>query len=156
MISLFVAASIFQIPQTPIADDRDVKSEDAIIKAVYSVISGAEGEQRNWNRFRSLFDAKGTLAAVLKNTSGRIISVTMTPEDYITRSGPTLEKYGFFEKETKRKSMRSNGLVNVFSNYESRIKLSDKNPFEKGTNAFQLFTDGTRWYIHSILWQGTN
>ncbi len=64
-----------------------------------------------------------------------------------------MEKYGFFEKETKRKTMRSNSLVNVFSDYESRSKPEDKKPFEKGTNAFQLFFDGDRWYIHSILWE---
>lgn len=154
MISLILATFALQVPQIPAANPDDVKSEDAIIKSLYSVISGPAGEKRNWDRFRSLFAPKGTLAAVVKTKDGGKRSVVMTPEDYISRSGPYLEKNGFFEKETKRKSMRSKDLVIVFSDYESRNKLDDKKAFESGTNSFQLFTDGKRWYVHSILWQG--
>lgn len=154
MIALILAATFLQTPQIPIANPDDVKSEDAIIKAVYSVISGPAGEKRNWDRFRSLFGPKGSLAAVVKNREGRWVLVTMTPEDYISRSGPYLEKNGFYERETKRRALRTKALVNVFSDYESRNKLDDKKPFETGTNSMQLYTDGTRWYVYSILWQG--
>jgi hypothetical protein len=155
MTSLIFLATLLQTPQIPAANPDDVKSEDAIIKSLYSVISGPAGEKRNWNRFRSLFSAKATMAAVVKNRAGKFVSATMTPEDYIARSGPFLETNGFFEREAKRKSMRSIDLVNVLSSYESRNKLDDKKPFETGTNSFQLFFDGTRWYVHSILWQDT-
>jgi hypothetical protein len=153
MISLIIVAALIQTPQLPVANPDDVKSEDAIIKSLYSVISGPAGEKRNWDRFRSLFSPKGAMAAVVKNRAGKFVSVNMTPEDYVTRSGPYLEKNGFFERESKRRSMRSIDLVNVLSEYESRNKLDDKKPFETGTNSIQLYFDGTRWFIHSILWQ---
>jgi hypothetical protein len=153
MISLIIVAALLQTPQVPNVNLDDVKSEDAIIKSLYSVISGPAGEKRNWDRFRSLFAPKGSLAAVVKNRTGKMVSVNMTPEDYITRSGPYLEKNGFFERETKRKSMRSIDLVSVLSEYESRNKIDDRKPFESGTNSIQLYFDGSRWYIHSILWQ---
>jgi len=156
MISLILAAVALQVPQISAANPEDVKSEDAIIKSLYSVISGPAGEKRNWDRFRSLFSPKGTLAAVVKNREGKKVSVVMTPEDYITRSGPYLEKNGFFERETKRRTLRSKNLINVFSDYESRNKLDDKKPFETGTNSLQLYFDGTRWYVHSILWEGNS
>ncbi len=153
MISLAVFVALIQTPQIPMANPEDVKSEDAIIKSLYSVISGPAGEKRNWDRFRSLFTPKGTLAAVVKNRAGKVVTANMTPEDYITRSGPYIEENGFFERESKRKSMRSYDLVNVLSEYESRKKLDDRKPFETGTNSIQLYFDGSRWYIHSILWQ---
>ena len=37
------------------ADPEDVASVDAIVAAVYDVISGPAGEARDWDRFRSLF-----------------------------------------------------------------------------------------------------
>ena len=146
--------ALLPAPQNPVVDPADVKSEDAIIKAVYSVISGPAGEKRNWDRFRSLFDPKGTLAAVVKRKTGEKVCITMTPEDYIKNSGPYLEKNGFFETESKRKSMKNGDIVLVFSDYESREKPEDKKLIESGTNSLQLFTDGKRWYVHSILGQG--
>ena len=146
---VFLAATI----QIPAANPDDVKTEDSIVKAVYSVISGPAGEKRNWERFRSLFDAKGSMCAIVKNTSNKWVSIPMTPEEYIEKSGPTLERYGFFERESKRKSIRTLDIVNILSDYESRMKPDDKESFEKGTNSFQLYSDGKRWYVHSILWQ---
>ena len=40
-------------PSYPLPED--VASEDAILKAVYDVISGPAGEKRDWDRMRSLF-----------------------------------------------------------------------------------------------------
>ncbi|HUQ82696.1 MAG TPA: hypothetical protein VM076_16215, partial [Gemmatimonadaceae bacterium] len=38
----------------PPANPADVKSIDAILTALYDVISGPAGQPRNWDRFRSL------------------------------------------------------------------------------------------------------
>ena len=140
--------------QAPAAANLDGKSEDSIIKALYQVISGPAGEKRNWDRFRGLFGPKATLSALVKNKEGKTVCVVMTPEDYVTRSGPWLEKNGFFEKETKRRLQRAGNLVNVHSDHESRKLVEDKKPFEKGTNSLQLYFDGSRWWIHTVLWEG--
>ena len=39
----------------PAANPADVSSIDAIIAAVYDVISGPAGKKRDWDRMRSLF-----------------------------------------------------------------------------------------------------
>src|SRR5207245_10664924 len=39
----------------PVAKAEDVKSPEAILNAVYSVISGGKGQARGWDRMRSLF-----------------------------------------------------------------------------------------------------
>ncbi|MCA6405528.1 MAG: hypothetical protein IM594_07970, partial [Cytophagales bacterium] len=38
---------------------QDVKTEDAIIKALYEVISGEANAPRDWDRFRFLFKPEG-------------------------------------------------------------------------------------------------
>ena len=45
------------------ARPADVASIDAIMRAVYEVISGPAGQKRDWNRMRSLFTAKPDDAA---------------------------------------------------------------------------------------------
>jgi len=43
--------------------------------------------------------------------------------------------------------------VHVFSTYESRRTLNDEKPFMRGINSFQLWYDGKRWRVITILWQ---
>ena len=42
-------------PGWPAAKPEDVSSPEAILAAVYSVISGPKGQTRDWDRMRSLF-----------------------------------------------------------------------------------------------------
>src|SRR5271155_4746170 len=42
-------------PAPPAAKPADVASPDAILAAVYEVISGPAGQLRDWDRFRSLY-----------------------------------------------------------------------------------------------------
>jgi len=136
-----------------VARTADIKDPDAIIGALYDVISGPAGQKRNWPRFKSLFTPTGSLTAVVKRRDGNVVAVAMTQDDYINRSGPILERDGFFEKETNRKTDTRGNIMHVWSEYESRMKADDEKPFAKGTNSIQLFTDGKRWYIQSVLWE---
>lgn len=81
---------------------KDVESVDAIMKALYEVISGPAGQARNWNRMRSLFLPEAKMIATGTTPAGEIVKRVMTVEDYITRNGPVLEKNGFFEQEIYR------------------------------------------------------
>ncbi len=83
----------------PAADPVDVESVDAIIAAVYDVISGPVGEARDWDRFRSLFLPGANLVPVFQNEQGGVQSMELTPEDYIRRSGEQLVAVGFTESE---------------------------------------------------------
>lgn len=137
------------------ADPKDVGSVDAIMAAVYDVISGDAGKARDWDRFRSLFHKDARLIPSGKNAkTGMYQAVALTPEDYIKRSGPYLEKEGFFERELARQTESYGNIVHVFSTYESLHKLSDKKPFARGINSFQLLNDGKRWWVMTIYWQG--
>src|SRR5262249_28559076 len=137
------------------ANPADVSSLDAIMKAVYDVISGDAGKPRDWDRFRSLFHKDARLIPAGRNAQTGIIGArVLTPEDYIKRSEPILLKDGFFEREIARRVETYGNITHVFSTYESRHKLTDKEPLIRGINSFQLLNDGKRWWIITIYWQG--
>jgi hypothetical protein len=140
-------------PDSIPADPKDVSSFDAIIAAVYDVISGPARQKRNWDRMRTLFVPDARMIATGKRQSGEFVRRSMSVEDYITNSGPVLERDGFFETEIGRKTEQYGNIVHLFSTYESKRTIADEKPFMRGINSFQLWNDGKRWWVITIFWQ---
>ena len=143
-----------EVPAPPPADPADVESIDAIMLAVYEVISGPAGEARDWDRMRSLFIPEAQLIPSGTRPDGSHAIRVFSVEGYIENAGPRLEEYGFFETEINRVVEQFGHVAHVFSTYESRRTLEDVAPFVRGINSFQLFDDGSRWWVVSIYWTG--
>jgi len=139
-------------PAAPAANPADVATMDAIVGALYTVISGPAGP-RDWNRFRSLFAPGARLIANGIRPSGEVVSRVMTPDDYAARNGPFFEKNGFVEREISRRTERFGMIAHLFSTYESRHTAEDAKPFARGINSIQLLNDGKRWWIVTVFWQ---
>ena len=137
-------------PAVPVANPKDVESIDAIMAALYGVISGPAGE-RDWDRFRSLFLPEARMGAVRKKPDGLFSASTFTAEGYVQRAGSYFKEHAFFESELSRKTEQFGQEAHVFSTYESRNAVGEK-PFARGINSLQLFNDGKRWYVVSIFW----
>jgi hypothetical protein len=135
------------------ANPADVASLDAIMAAVYDVISGPAGKRRDWDRFRSLFIPGARLIPTGKSKQGIAVARVLTVEDYVERGREYLEKNGFFEREIARKVEQYGNIAHVFSTYESRHNADDKQPFARGINSFQLLNDGKRWWVVTIYWE---
>ncbi|WP_205043277.1 hypothetical protein [Rhodanobacter glycinis] len=138
----------------PAARPADVSSMEAVIDAVYEVISGPKDQKRDWNRMRSLFVPGARLISVHAGKDGASEARVMSVEDYIRLAQPLMEKDGFFERESHRTVDRYGGIAQVFSTYESRHAAADAKPFQRGINSFQLLFDGHRWWVVTIYWQG--
>jgi hypothetical protein len=134
------------------ADPKDVASADAIVAALYDVISGPAGQPRNWDRFRSLFVANARLIPTGAGADGKGRIRAMSPDEYAASSGPRLGQAGFFEHEIARTSETFGGVTHAFSTYESRRGAKDDKPFARGINSIQLFNDGTRWWVVTVYW----
>lgn len=134
------------------ADPKDVGSEDAILAALYDVISGPAGKARDWNRFRSLFVPGARLIPTGMGPDGKARIRTMSPDEYATATGARLEQAGFFEREISRTEENFGNITQAFSTYESRHAAADEKPFARGINSIQLFHDGTRWWVVTIFW----
>lgn len=142
--------------EKPKANSTDVGSLDAIIAACYDVISGPAGRERDWERERSLFYPGARLiptATVPGKTDVDLAPIVLDVEGYIARVKPLFEKEGFYEIEVARRTEQFGRIAQVWSTYESKHALSDAKPFMRGVNSFQLFNDGTRWWILSVYWQ---
>lgn len=136
----------------PPARPADVASIDAIIAALYEVISGPAGQNRDWNRFRSLFTPGARLIVAAPSREGRVPSRSMSVEEYVTGAGPMLMRDGFWEREIANRVERYGNVAHVFSTYESRRTSPDSAPFSRGINSIQLITNGERWWVVTILW----
>lgn len=134
------------------AQPADVGSPEAIVAALYDVISGPAGKQRDWNRLRSLFAPQGKMVAVGLRPDGSSPAAVMTVDDYIGRVTKPFGEAGFYETELARASESFGQVVHVFSTYESRHAPSDAKPFQRGVNSIQLYNDGARWWIVNLLW----
>jgi hypothetical protein len=140
-------------PAPPAAKPADVASPDAIVAAAYEVISGPAGQVRDWDRHRSLYLPGARLVPTgPKKEGGGFFARTLTPDEYVARATPIFEKEGFYEKEVSQRMERYGNIVQVFSTYESRHDPKEA-PFARGINSFQLFFDGTRWWVVTVFWQ---
>ncbi len=137
---------------TPPAAPADVQSQDAIMHAIYDVISGPAGP-RNWDRFYSLFAPGGRLIPTRHHGGDSATTITVyTPQEYAKLAGAYFDKNGFFEKELAHTSETYGAITQDFSTYGSYHAASDTKPFARGINSFQLFNDGKRWYVVTIYW----
>jgi hypothetical protein len=142
--------SVDTVPR-PAAKPDDVASPDAIIKALYDVISGPAGQKRDWDRMRSLFVPHARLIPTQVRGTGAG-AVVLSVDDYIERAGPGLERNGFFERELARKTESFGNIMHVFSTYDSKRTAADEKPFARGINSIQLLKDGNRWWVVSVFW----
>lgn len=130
----------------------DGASIDAILTALYACISGPAGEERDWKRFRALFVPDARLEAVIWRGEGNLSLRVFTVDDYIRTAGAYLKDNGFFEKEISRKVDRFGAIAQAFSSYEAFDTAGSVVPRKRGINSVQLYHDGARWWIVSVLW----
>jgi hypothetical protein len=134
--------------RVPAAKPEDVKSLDSILIAIYDVISGPAGD-RDWNRFRSLFVPEARLTSATRKNGGpvRLFDV----DGYARGAGAYFKTHAFYESAIANRVQKFGNIAQVFSSYESRNAPNEK-PFARGVNSIQLFNDGSRWWVLSILW----
>jgi hypothetical protein len=132
---------------------KDVGSPDAIVAALYDVISGPAAKARDWSRLRGLFAPQAKMVAVGNRPDSSYPAAVMTVDDYIGRVTKPFNDAGFYETELARTSEAFGPIVHVFSTYESRHAPGDAKPFQRGINSIQLTFDGSRWWIASLVWR---
>ncbi len=133
------------------ADPADVSTIDSLMKALYAVISGPAGLERNWSRAKSLFIPDIRMIATNPNKAGQPNVRMISFQEYVDRVAIAVEKQGFYESEIKRSVRQFGNVAQVFSSYQIRHELKGE-PAVMGINALQLYFDGHRWWIASIVW----
>ena len=136
-----------------------MSSVQALVNALYDVISGPPTKQRDWNRFRSLFLPSGRLGVIRPDMAakdGRPARMSdvyfLTPDMYVERDDPYFKKEGFFERGIANRIEEFGNLTSVWSTYESRHAPEDAKPFARGINSIQVVHAGGRYWVASIIW----
>ncbi len=160
LLNCCIAIVLLVVTAKPVSAQAESKTTvynlttiDGVLEALYGSISGDKGEERDWKTFRRLFVEGARLIPSGRNQEGELAHTVMTPEDYIERSGPYLVENGFFEEEINRETDRFGQMAQVFSTYTSRN--TEGGPLiARGINSIQLFNDGDRWWVVTIMWAG--
>jgi hypothetical protein len=152
LATLLVAPALARA-QTTSSDAKpaDVASPEAIVAALYDVISGPKGQPRDWARFRSLFAEGARLVPAGARPDGSFGFRVMTPDDYVMRGEKLLVESGFQEREIHRVVEGFGSVTHVFSTYEARHN-GETTPFVRGINSIQLVNDGKRWWVLNLTW----
>jgi len=121
----------------PAAKPADVASPDAILAATYDVISGPAGQQRDWDRFRSLFVPGARLIPVVaRKTGGGYDTRVITPDEYAQKADAYFQKNGFAEREIAHKAERYGNIMQIFSTTNRGTTPRTRNPSRVASTAF--------------------
>jgi hypothetical protein len=129
----------------------DVGTIEGIVKASYEAISGGVGVPRDWGRDRTLFDPNSRSVAVEVNPkTGAISTKAKTEQEFADEADAWMVKNGFTEHELAHEIKRYGNVATVLSSYEGKTAAGKS--VSRGVNIFQLYFDGKRWWILSMVW----
>ncbi len=133
------------------ANPADVSTLDSLVRALYEVISGPAGQERNWSRAKSLFIPDIRMIATNPNKAGQPNVRMISFQEYVDRVSVSVQKQGFYESEIKCSVRQFGNVAQVFTSYQIKHDPKEQ-PLVLGINALQLYYDGHRWWIASVVW----
>ena len=130
----------------------DVASIEAIVNADYESISGGVGVPRQWGRDLSLYDPHAWFVSVDTDPkTGTIMKASFSEQEYVDRTDARFVKDGFIERELAHSIHRFGNVATMLSSYEGKFASTGK-VASRGVNIYQLYFDGKRWWILSVVW----
>lgn len=137
----------------PAAAPADVATPEAIVTALYDVISGPGTEARDWDRFRSLFLPGARLVYAQITPAGEERLHPMTVEDFVRIVTPVYATGGgFWERDAGHRIGRFGNVAQVFTACETRRTAPDGPVAARGVNSVQLVRHQGRWWVASLIW----
>lgn len=129
----------------------DFSSIEAVLTELYAAISGPAGP-RDLERELRLYHPGGRLMRTGVDDDGRPWIRVMSPEEYHADTAAFFASADFYEIEVARKVERFGNIAWVRSVYEARRHPDDPEILKRGVNSLQLYHDGERWWVLSVLW----
>lgn len=149
---LLTTGAVASLPaQTPVADPADVRTIEDIVRVSYEVISGPPGTPRQWRRDSTLYAPGAMFHALGQDAQGKVAVTSMTAEEFRRRTDKGFVTNGLIEYEIGSHVERFGNVAQVRSVYAMR-RTADGPVIGRGVNYFQLYWDGTRWWIAGMVW----
>jgi len=124
---------------------------DSIIETLYDSFCGSSGQGRDWEKLRGLFLPGARIYRADVSKDGCAQAGAGYIEEIIETMNGAFEDNCFSAMELARHTEKSGSFAKVFSTYEVRYRPEDSRPFRRGKNRIQLYNDGRRWWIMSML-----
>lgn len=132
------------------ANPDDVKTLDSIIAVSYEALSGPVGAPRQWARYLSLLDPQARLvSASVDATTALTKIVRWNREEYFVAANEYLVKTGFVDRKLGCVTNQYGNVATVRCGFEG---LEQSKLVERGVANYQLYNDGKRWWITSVVW----
>ncbi|MBI3476823.1 MAG: nuclear transport factor 2 family protein [Acidobacteria bacterium] len=132
------------------AKSDDVSTLDAIIAASYEALSGPPGTPRQWARYFSLLDPQARLvSASVDAATGQPKIVRWNREEYAAAASEYLVKTGFVDRGLGCVTNQYGNVAAIRCGFEG---LEESKLVERGVANYQLYNDGKRWWITSVVW----
>jgi hypothetical protein len=132
------------------AQPQDVDSPEAIVRASFDVESGPVGAPRDWARQRTLYDPAGSFVATGRDpVTGALQPRRRTFQEYVDMMDEYSVHTGFVDKPLGCITNKRKYVASVTCGYEGR---EGSKVTERGVDIFQLYNDGQRWWILSVVW----
>ena len=129
----------------------DLETIRTVVSELYEVISGAAGEARDWNRFRSLFH-EGARIVIASSPDGSIeAGKEWSVEEFAEAADEYYRRNGFWEREIACRMELFGNIAHSFSTYESRVESEESEPVSRGINSIQMIRIADRWTIVTII-----
>lgn len=123
---------------------EDVGSIDGLMRAFYDVVNLPPDAPRQWARDRTLYAPWSRFVA-----NGRGLKV-YDHQTLVDDTEPLIQR-GFRERELQRLVRQYGNIAQVESSYETRS--GPDSHLSRGVNYLQLYFDGKRWWVASVVWQ---
>ena len=128
----------------------DYSQIDAVIDALYDVISGPPGP-RDWERQRSLFLDHARMMPAGLRANGDTGLRNLSVDAFIESAQDFLNKEPFYEVEISREEFRFGNVAEVRSIYECR-NTPEGEAYLRGINLIHMIRYQERWWIGSMCW----
>jgi hypothetical protein len=133
-------------------DLPDVSSIQSIVAGFYQTISGPADAGQARERLRNLFYPGARLLRTVVSPEGTVNLSAMGVEDFVNFAAPLFGNHAFYERELFSKIDQFGHIAHVFSTFESFSTPDGSNTSGRGINSIQLWSDGNRWWVMSMLW----
>ena len=133
------------------AKASEFSSLDAIVQALYDCISFKENSKPNLDRYRTMFIPTAQFIRVSPDGV-----MNMDLEGFISFFKERIDSgaiKSFYEGETSRKTNTFKNIAQVYSAYRKAYNSDNPSEFTEGVNCMQLYFDGQRWWVTSIIWE---
>lgn len=136
------------------ADPADVADPQALVNALYEIMTRRPGERFDWQRMRPLFLPSARLIPNTEQTAGEFRVLTVDEfTDWIDRvsviGGP--DDHGFQEEEIATRIEQFGDIAHAFSTYQKHFHGS-ADILGRGINSIQMVRMNDRWWVSQIVW----